>query len=97
MNSVISSGRRVNMRNFNTQRDRMHSCLFLIILLCFISVCSNDKTDTKRIREKGIEVIINQNEPNITEGKTEALSLDEDFIIDLETDDLASLGLTDVW
>jgi hypothetical protein len=97
MNSVINSGRGVNMRNSNIQRDRMLSSLFLTTLLCFISVCSNDKTDAKRIRENGIAVIINRNEPNITEGKTEVLSLNEDFIIDLEADDLATLGLTDVW
>jgi hypothetical protein len=68
-----------------------------MILLYFLSVCSNDKTGAERILENGIEVIFNQNEPYIAEGKTEALSLKEDFKIDLESDDLATLGLTDVW
>ena len=85
------------MKKTKIQRDRMHSCLFLIIFICFLSVCSNEQNVAERIREDGIEVIINRNEPFIVEGKTATLSFKEIHIIDLEEEDLAALGLTDVW
>lgn len=62
-----------------------------------MSACSNKKSDAEKIREDGVEVIINRNAPYIVEGHTKILNLKEDFIIDLEEDDLAALGLTDVW
>ena len=85
------------MQKIELQRNRMHLCLYLLISICFLSVCSKDNTGAKKILENGIEVVVNRNEPCAAEARSEVLSLEEDFFIDLESDDLAAQGLTDVW
>jgi hypothetical protein len=85
------------MTNFKMPKKRMNICLFTIVLFCFLCACSDDTNEAEWIREDGIAIVVNRNEPYIVEGKTESLSLKEDFIIDLEADDLAVHGLTDVW
>jgi hypothetical protein len=85
------------MTNFKMPRKRMNICLFTIVLFCFLCACSDNTTDAEWIREDGIDVVVNRNEPYIVEGRTETLSLKEELFIDLEADDLAAQGLTDVW
>lgn len=85
------------MKNTKIQRTRIKICFFLIVLLSFFSVCSNNNSGAERIIEDGIEVVINRHEPYIVEVETKTFNLKEDFIIDLEEDEMATLGLTDIW
>jgi hypothetical protein len=46
--------------------------------------------------ENGIEVVVNGTEPYAVEGEPRALAVREEFRIDLESESIASLGLTDI-
>ena len=50
----------------------------------------------KRIKENGVEVVVNGPKPYTVKGQPRALSLHEEFLIDLEDDKIAALGLTDI-
>lgn len=46
--------------------------------------------------EDGVEVIVNHLESYNIEGEPNALHLEEEFVIGLERDDLAEIGITDI-
>jgi hypothetical protein len=85
------------MNKSKSQTNTIRKYIIPILLIFISSVCSRDKSDAERILEDGLEVVINRHEPYIVEGETKTLNLEEDFIIDLEEDEIAKLGLTDVW
>ena len=43
------------------------------------------------------EVIVNNDQPYILKGERKTLSLQQEFIIDLEKDNIAVLGLAEAW
>jgi len=47
--------------------------------------------------EDGVEVILNRIEPYKIPGAPSTLTLGEEFTIDIESDEIAELGLTDIW
>ena len=47
--------------------------------------------------ENGVEVIVNHDQPYILKGEPITLSLQEEFSIDIEKENIAALGLTEVW
>ncbi len=59
-----------------------------------MSFCVRIPTDAEKIIEDGIEVVIN---PHNLDLKEPLFSLEEEFVIDLEEEEMAALGLTDVW
>jgi len=46
--------------------------------------------------EDGVEVVINHLEPYKVEGEPNKLTLEEEYIIDFESEDLAEVGMTDI-
>jgi hypothetical protein len=71
------------------------SFLTLLIPLVF-SACSPKGELPERIMEDGVEVVLNRIEPYTIEGTPGILSLQQEFTIDTERDEIAGLGLTDI-
>jgi hypothetical protein len=59
-----------------------------------MSFCVRTPTDAEKTIEGGIEVVTN---PHNLDPKEPLFSLEEEFVIDLEEEEMAALGLTDVW
>jgi len=47
--------------------------------------------------EDGVEVILNRMKPYKIQGESSTLTLGEEFTIDTESEEIAELGLTDIW
>jgi len=70
--------------------------LLTLIVFCFLS-CSSKSDKIERIWEDGVEVIINHIEPYKIEGQLSELILEEEFRIDTERDEMAEIGLGDIF
>jgi len=69
----------------------------VFFLLAALAVCCAPKDKgPQRIRENGVEVVVNGAAPYVVAGQPRALTLREEFRIDLEDAALADAGLTDV-
>ncbi len=74
----------------------MKKNLCLILCFTFFLTCGPKQEIVERIIEDGVEVIINHLEPYEIKGEPSILSLQEEFSIDTENDEIAALGLTDI-
>lgn len=70
--------------------------LLLVILFCFIYGCEKQE-QIERFMEDGVEVIVNHLEPYKIRGEANSLHLTEEFTIDTENDDIAEIGLTNIY
>ncbi len=68
--------------------------LFCILSLCFH--CGPKQEEVERIMEDGVEVVINHLEPYKISGEN-SLVLEEIFNIDTEDDEIANLGIPDIF
>ena len=68
---------------------------FILILLIF-SYCTPEQEKVERIIEDGVEVVVNHIEPYQIKREPSTFSLEEEFVIDLERDNLAEIGLTEI-
>ena len=71
----------------------MKRLLYLILIVFIISSCAPKKKEVERIIEDGVDVIINHIEPYQIKGESNTFTLEEDFVIDTESEDLADLGM----
>ncbi len=71
------------------------SFLFLSIIVILVS-CGSQQDKVERIIEDGVEVVLNGIEPYKIKGEPSNLNLMEEYIIDLERDDLSGLGISDI-
>ena len=69
--------------------------IFCLLVALAVS-CVHKNTGPQRIRENGVEVVVNGPTPCAVPGQPHSLSLREEFRIDLEDAALADAGLTDV-
>jgi hypothetical protein len=67
--------------------------LFISVFIFFVS-CGSKQDKTERIIEDGVEVVVNHLEPYKIKGELSNLTLEEEFKIDSERDDIAEIGLT---
>src|SRR4030042_4172135 len=75
----------------------MNKQITLILLLFCIGACAPTQSHVERTIENGVEVVVNHKQPYILKDEPTNLSLQEELIIDLEKENIASLGLSDVW
>ncbi len=68
----------------------------IILIIFVLSYCAPKQEKVERIIEDGVEVIVNHIEPYRIKGKPSSFTLEEEFVIDLERDDLAEIGLTEI-
>jgi len=74
----------------------MKRLVFLIIILSLSFYCGPKQDEVERIMEDGVEVVINHLEPYKIKGESSTFHLEEEFVIDLERNDLAEIGLTEI-
>lgn len=75
----------------------MNKFVCLIFLFCFLFCCNPKQAEVDRIFEDGVEVVLNQLEPNVIQGESTLLTLEEVSRIRIESDDLCKLGLKNIW
>ena len=74
----------------------MKKLIFLVLILSVFFHCGTKQENIESYIEDGVEVIVNHLEPYKIKGEPSTLHLEEEFIIDLERDDLAEIGMTDI-
>ena len=67
--------------------------LFISVFIFFVS-CGSKQDKTERIIEDGVEVVLNRLDPYKIKREPSNFTLEEEFIIDSERDDIAQIGLT---
>jgi len=75
----------------------MKKNLSLILALLLLSFCTQTKDKVEKIIEDGVEVIVNHLVPYKIKGELTTLTLKEEFTIDLDKEEIAAIGLADVW
>ena len=71
----------------------MKKHITLILILLLFSCCAPTQEKVERIIEDGVEVIVNHSEPYQIKGEPTTFTLEEEFTIDSEREDLAELGI----
>jgi hypothetical protein len=74
----------------------MKKLIYLILILSLFLFCGPKQEKVERIMEDGVEIIINHVEPYRIKGEPSTFTLEEEFVIDLERDDIAEIGLTEI-
>lgn len=74
----------------------MKKILFLLITLSFLFQCCTEQDEVEKIMEDGVEVVVNHLEPYKIENEPTSLILERELAIDLERDDFAGLGISDI-
>jgi outer membrane protein assembly factor BamB len=72
----------------------MKKIIYLTLILTILLCCVHKQEEVERIIEDGVEVIINHIEPYQIKGEPTTFTIEEDFVIDSERDDIAEIGLT---
>jgi hypothetical protein len=70
----------------------------ILLLTCLILVvsCAPKPETPERFVEDGVEVVLNRLEPYEIKGEPSTFTLEREFAIDTERDEIAELGLTDI-
>ena len=72
----------------------MRHIICILVILSALSFCGRSPSAVEKIVEDGTEVVLNPADS----GRKELLfRLEKEFVLDLEEERLASLGLTDIW
>ncbi len=71
----------------------MKRWIFLLGFLLLVLFCAPKQENVERIMEDGVEVVVNHLEPSKIKGEPSTFSLEEEFRIDTESEDLANLGI----
>jgi hypothetical protein len=71
-------------------------CLAAVLVVYSFSGCRDGRSQVERIREKGVEVVLNRAEPYGLRGELSTLTLEKAFVLDTEDDAVAALGVTDI-
>lgn len=75
----------------------MKKTVLFILMLFLLIHCRPKQDEIERTMENGVEVVVNHLEPYKIKGDPSILHLEEEFVIDTEKDEIAQLGLTDIW
>lgn len=67
-------------------------CLALCLAL-FIT-CGQKQNEVDRVIEDGVEIVVNHLKPYRIKGESTSLSLEQEYVLDLEREDLAELGMS---
>ncbi len=72
------------------------SIIFFLAVFLILS-CGPKKEEIERFFEDGVEIVVNHLEPSGIKGMLTDLTLEEIFRINTEKDEMAEIGLTDIW
>ena len=74
----------------------MKRAIVLLGCLILIFLCVPKPETPERFVEDGVEVVFNRLEPYEIKGEPSTFTLEREFAIDTEQDEIAKLGLTDI-
>jgi len=75
----------------------MKKLIYFFLILSLFLCCVPKQDKVERTIEDGVEVVLNHVEPYKIPGEPTTLTLEEKFTIDTESDEIAELGLTEIW
>jgi hypothetical protein len=75
----------------------MKKIILLFILVFLFFFCGEKSNEVEKLIEDGVEVVINHLEPYKIKGQPSTFTLEEGFFIDFEREDLANLGIGEIW
>jgi len=73
----------------------MNKIVYILFIVALFTSCALKQDEVERIIEDGVEVVLNHIEPFYFKDQPKKLLLEEEFTIDLESEDLAKLGMID--
>jgi len=73
----------------------MKKIVYILFIIALFTSCALKQDEVERIIEDGVEVVLNYIEPFHFKDQPKKLLLEEEFTIDLESEDLAKLGMID--
>lgn len=71
----------------------MKKLVYLLLAFLIFTYCASKQEEVEKIVEDGVEVIVNHLEPYQIKGEPSTFTLEEEFVIDTEGEDLAGLGM----
>jgi len=74
----------------------MKKLIYLVLILSIFLYCAPKKKKIERIIEDGIEVVVNHLEPYQIKGEATTLILEEEFVIDMESEKIAEIGMSHI-
>ena len=75
----------------------MKKFVYLILILFIFISCGQKQEWVEKIVEDGVEAVINHLEPCTIKGEPNTLTLEEEFTIDTERNDIKKIGLANIW
>lgn len=72
----------------------MKKFIYFVLVLSLFFYCGPKQKKVEKIIEDGVEVVLNHLDPYKIKGEPSNFTLEEEFIIDSEKDDIAETGLT---
>ncbi len=75
----------------------MKKLIYLVLIFSLFLFCAPKQEKVERRYEDGVDVILNRIEPYKITGEPSTLTLEEEFTIDTEREEIEELGLTDIW
>ena len=75
----------------------MKKIIILFLILVLIWFCTRRAEKVERIMENGVEIVINHIEPYKLKNEPSSFTLEKEFEIDLEREDIAKIGLTEIY
>ncbi|MGD2245069.1 MAG: 6-bladed beta-propeller [Candidatus Aminicenantes bacterium] len=70
---------------------------FVLFPILFLLSCGQKGKEAEIVMEEGVPVVVNRIEPYEIKGECTNLRLEEIFRIDTENEEMAEIGLTDLW
>jgi len=77
--------------------EELKKALLAAIGIAFLAACSGRESQVRRVTdENGVEIVLNGYEPAKVRGGPVSLDLEEEMVLDTETDAVAACGLGDI-
>lgn len=74
----------------------MKKLIYFTLILSLFYYCGSKQDEIEKIIEDGVEVVLNRIEPYTIKNEPSGFTLEEEFVIDLEREDLAEKGITEI-
>jgi len=74
----------------------MKKLIYLVLILSIFFYCVPKQEKIERIIEDGVEVVVNHLEPYQIKGEPSTLILEEEFVIDMESEKMAEIGMAHI-
>ena len=79
-----------------TLETLMQKFVFILTVCLVFSFCGTNQPKVDRFIEDGVEVVQNRLVPYVIKGEANFLTLELNYILDLEREDLSELGMSDI-